>query len=136
MALRPRYTQNRFKRLTAKCFLQIQGVYIATQTLHSEMTISNTNITTPLPERFTRCGFVWNQIKRERDFAIYSQTLEGTGSTRYCAFKIEIHQAWVSPAGRSYPARESVPSDTKWGEQAWTFFSLEKAEAKYAEISP
>src|ERR1700736_6082532 len=66
-----------------------------------------------------RAGMVYNQFWRQGDVAIYRA--EGKGNR----LEFEVIKIQILPAGelggRSYPPRESLPSNSEWGESGWTF---------------
>ena len=89
----------------------------------------------PLRTRFRHCGFVYRQIYRKGDFAIYQQT--SAGNEYSAAFEVvrirrregfEIDNRWVEPA-------EVYPNSEAWGTDGFTFTGKDAAFAKLREIA-
>ena len=83
----------------------------------------------PLPLSFRDRGFLYEQVERQGDVAIYSQT-NHSGIVRYEVIRIRIQPEHTWPTGVTTPEKEAYPGSTSWGRLGWTFFGLEPARAK------
>jgi len=89
----------------------------------------------PLPKKFQRDGFIYRQIAREGDAAIYEQTWSGCANPSVCHEVISIRRRegfkidgrWVEPA-------EVYPNSEAWGVDGWTVLSRDAAFEKLREI--
>ncbi len=92
----------------------------------------------PLATVIKRGNMLYHQFWRQSDAAIYCAKGKGA-RTEYEVFKIQVLPAGEL-GGRSYPLRESFPSNSEWGESGWTFTNnsdrdpLATALAKAQEI--
>lgn len=95
-----------------------------------------------LQTKFTRRGFVFNQIQRNETVAIYSQTSIVTD--QIVAYEvIKILRALASERfGRSFEPMELYPSDEQFGLNGWSYGdygdlskALVIARNKYNQIS-
>lgn len=81
-----------------------------------------------LPEVLKKNGMTLKQIKRNDKKALYSVTMGDEGPI----VGYEVWNIVVRPAeeafGKSYPDRESPPSNEDFGSTAWSFSSRERAE--------
>ena len=75
----------------------------------------------PLPLSFTEKGFVYQQVEREGDLAIYSQTHPG-GAVRYEVVRIRIQRAHTWPTGVTTPEKEAYPGSNSWGHAGLDLF--------------
>jgi len=73
----------------------------------------------PLATAVNRAGMVYHQFGRQSDVAIYCAKGKGP-RIEYEVFKVQILPVGEL-GGRSYPLRESFPSNSEWGESGWTF---------------
>lgn len=79
--------------------------------------------------------FVYKQVKRNKNKAIYSQHYQENGPiVAYEVFKIKQRKATVI-YGKEYPAQEVFPADNNFGYTAWSCRTLQRAEEKFEEIS-
>jgi hypothetical protein len=76
-------------------------------------------VPTPLAKELNRAGMVYWEFWRSGNVAIYCA--KGRGSRiEYEVFEVQILSAGELN-GRRYPLRESLPSNSSWGESGWTF---------------
>jgi hypothetical protein len=87
----------------------------------------------PLPLTFTEKGFAYQQIERQGDVAIYSQTHPG-GAVRYEVIRIRIQREHTWPNGTTTPEKEAYPGSTSWGRYAFTTFGLAEARGLAQKI--
>jgi hypothetical protein len=81
---------------------------------------------------YKKNGFTYQQVFRDDVTAIYSQSDE-EGVIAYEVFKINKNEE-REIFGKVFPASESVPPTTQWGNNAYTVHTLEKAFEKQAAI--
>jgi hypothetical protein len=74
--------------------------------------------TQQLKTEFTRDGFTYRQIWRQRDVAVYEYSSRG-GSFEVVIIRVD--PPTHLPSGEFMPARERYPRDTQWGALGWTF---------------
>ena len=88
-----------------------------------------------LEKTFTKKGFIYKQLKRVGNKAIYTQKRDDSQSvvTRYEVIVIKSHDGYEI-AGNKRPAGEVYPSSTQWGTQGWTFVDLQDAENKFKKL--
>ena len=82
----------------------------------------------PLPVSFRDRGFLYDQIERQGDVAIYSQT-NHAGVVRYEVIRIRIQREHTWPNGTTTPEKEAYPGSNAWGTLAWTLYTLADAQA-------
>jgi len=98
-----------------------------------------------LPLTKSKNGYVYVQVKRTADTAMYSMTNEKFAeddSVGYEVFRVlvskpcTIQQKSGVKAGMfyQYPASEKFPGNEDFGKIAWAFHTLEEAKKKFAEI--
>lgn len=85
-----------------------------------------------LEKEIKKNGFVYLQIHRSKDSAIYSQHDNGK-IIAYEVFKIKIQQERLFK-GRLMPLKEKFPHDEAFGYTAWTVRSEEKAFRIFNEL--
>lgn len=85
-----------------------------------------------LKENFTRKGFTYKLIKRDKDKAIYEQKRSKKNIT-YEVIKIRRHNGYTIGGVYIEPA-EVYPSANEWGDYGWTFNDLTRAEEKYKTL--
>jgi hypothetical protein len=90
----------------------------------------------PLPTRFSRDGFNYRQIARERDAAIYEQTWRGCSNPSICYEVIRIRRREGFHIGSRFvePA-EVYPNSDSWGVDGFTLTDKDAAFAKMKELS-
>src|SRR5688572_15857486 len=79
----------------------------------------------PLETEFHSGGFLYRQLARERQWAVYAQSKGG----RITSYEL-VHIQQAPPKtifGRDYPEREVYPSPSEWGTEAWTISNREEA---------
>src|SRR5262245_12698069 len=90
----------------------------------------------PLPTQFSRDGFNYQQIARERDAAIYEQTWSGCSSPSICYEVIHIRRReGFHIDGRVVEAAEIYPSSDSWGVDGFTLTSKDAAFSKLREVA-
>lgn len=87
-----------------------------------------------LPVQFTQGRFIYTQIHRQTDRAIYLQVHPESGHTRYEVVKIRVAKAHTWPNGHTTPEHEAYPGPGTWGVYGWTYFTLAEAWALYASL--
>src|SRR6266436_3324001 len=87
------------------------------------MTATVLTATEPLVTSFTDTTFRYDQIERQGNIALFTQTHKESGIVRFEVICIETKPAYTFPDGRHYPEREVYPSSTQWGKKGWTFFT-------------
>src|SRR2546423_4039654 len=76
----------------------------------------------PLPTRFSRDGFNYRQIARERDAAIYEQTWSACLNPSLCHEVIRIgRREGFEIGGRFVEPAELYPNSDSWGIDGFTF---------------
>lgn len=88
---------------------------------------------TKLPLKFTCDGFDLEQVWREDDWAIYSQSKRGKVIT-WELIRIGHAAGRTMPKGDVVGPREVYPSPSQWGQRAWSCISLARAHEKRAEF--
>jgi len=78
--------------------------------------------------------FRYVQVERQGDIALYQQVHKASGHIRYEVIKIKIQPEHTWPTGVVTPEKEAYPASGSWGQLGWTFFTLETARAKLAEL--
>ena len=88
-----------------------------------------------LEKEITKKGFIYKQLKRVGNKAIYSQKRDDKDATRinYEVIVIKSHDGYEI-AGNKIPAGEVYPSSTQWGVLGWTFVDLQDAENKFKKL--
>lgn len=82
-----------------------------------------------LPVSFRDRGFLYEQLERQGDVALYSQT-NHTSIVRYEVVRIRIQREHTWPNGTTTPEKEAYPGSNSWGTLGWTFIERPLAEAK------
>lgn len=105
-----------------------------------DSSMDDETVNTPSTERrligatFIKNGFTYEQVVRDGNVAIFKQRLRpGEGCLAYEVLIIEVKPA-VTIKGKFVPERESVPSDESFGTLGWTYPTLARAKAKFAEL--
>jgi len=84
-----------------------------------------------MKKSYKKNGFVFNEVSRRGDIAIYSQHLkENSPALYYEVFLVQIHKERIMPSGKLAPERETCPSNEKWGLEGFTFRNLADAQTK------
>jgi len=83
----------------------------------------------PLPVSFRDRGFLYEQIERQEDVALYTQT-NHAGIVRYEVVRIRIQREHTWPNGTTTPEKEAYPGSNSWGTLGWTFIERPLAEDK------
>jgi len=73
----------------------------------------------PLAKKIKRSGMVYREFWRSDNVAIYCANGAGP-RIEYEVFRVQLLPA-QEINGNSYPARESLPPSSEWGESGWTF---------------
>lgn len=89
----------------------------------------------PVKTKFERNGYVFEQIKRVGDVAIYSQKRPGQVSDgHYEVVRIRRRSARKA-FGVQFEAGEYYPSAEEWGVFGWTYGDLVGAEGRVVMLS-
>jgi len=72
-----------------------------------------------IDKEFSSKGFLFKQIHREGDFAIYERHSETSDVKHYEVIKIQSHNGYAI-SGQKYPASEFYPSSNSWGSDGFT----------------
>ena len=83
----------------------------------------------PLPLSFRDRGFLYEQLDRQGDVALYTQT-NHAGIVRYEVVRIRIQREHTWPNGTTTPEKEAYPGSNSWGTLGWTFIERPLAEDK------
>ena len=86
-----------------------------------------------LRKEFTSCGFIFKQVVRENDVAIYSKKQVKHTGVSYEVIRISKHNGYKLGGNFIEPA-ETYPCNSMWGTSGFTCTSIESAERKYAEL--
>lgn len=81
-----------------------------------------------LPTELQVGGFDLKQVERKGSVAIYSQS-KGGAVISYEVIKVQLRPAEIIH-GKPYPERETYPGNEKWGLEAWSCVSLERAKLR------
>jgi hypothetical protein len=91
-----------------------------------------------LPFEIKKNGFIYKQINRTENAAMYSQNIENDEiPVAYEVFQIRQQKESVSKMGGVdivFKAKELFPSDEQFGLTAWSFIDKRKAEARFKGI--
>ena len=83
---------------------------------------------------FKQKGWLFKQLRRSGDVALYSKELSG-----HVSFEVIIVQkrkAHTFPNGHHTPEHEAMPSSESWGTHGWTYTNFESAKAKFNTLTP
>ena len=83
----------------------------------------------PIASTFTDRTFVYTQVERQGDVAIYEQRHKESDVTRYEVVRIRVAPAHTWPNGTASPEREVYPGSGHWGSAGWTLYRLSDAQA-------
>lgn len=86
-----------------------------------------------LRKEFTSCGFIFKQVARENDVAIYSKKQIKHTGVSYEVIRISKHNGYKLGGNFIEPA-ETYPCNSMWGTNGFTCTSIESAKRKYAEL--
>jgi hypothetical protein len=89
---------------------------------------------TKLPLKWESDGFELEQVFREGDWAIYSQSKWGKVIT-WEVVRITHLPAATMPNGKVVGPREKYPSPSDWGKKAWSVISLARAHEKLRQCN-
>ena len=89
-----------------------------------------------LEDNFNSKGFNLSLVKREGDVAIYKKTLENseTEAHDFEVIAIKRHNGYEI-AGIKMPPAEMYPSNTQWGDWAYTCTSREDADKRFIQLT-
>ena len=95
----------------------------------------NTEITKhkPIPSTFTKKGFIYRQIKRQGDIAIFEQTRKDSTLQNFEVVKIGRHNGYTMGGSYIEPS-ETYPGSSLWGIMGWTCTCLADAEKRFSTI--
>lgn len=88
-----------------------------------------------LEDNFNSKGFNLSLVKREGDVAIYKKTLENSesGESNFEVIAIKRHNGYEI-AGIKMPPAEMYPSNTQWGDWAYTCTDRESADKRFVQL--
>jgi hypothetical protein len=86
-----------------------------------------------IPTTFKKKGFVYTQLKREGNKAIFQQTRAGTALNNYEVVRIGRHNGYIM-GGVKIEASETYPGSSLWGIMAWTCTSIDDAMQRYNNL--
>ena len=90
----------------------------------------------PLPTEFSRDGFNYRQIARERDVAIYEQSWNGCSNPSACYEVVRVHRReGFHIDGRFIEPAEIYPHSDAWGVYGFTCTDKDSAFAKLREVN-
>lgn len=89
----------------------------------------------PVDKEFTLKTHTYTQIKREGDFAIYTQrvTNDPTAAIRYEVVRIGRHNGYTLGGATIAPA-ETYPGASQWGINGFTCLTMEAAEKRFEKM--
>jgi len=89
-----------------------------------------------LEDNFNSKGFNLSLVKREGDVAIYKKTLENseTDAHDFEVIAIKRHNGYEI-AGIKMPPAEMYPSNTQWGDWAYTCTNREDADKRFIQLT-
>lgn len=89
-----------------------------------------------LEKEFSYKFFVYSEIIREGNFAIYKFTNPKWDSKKeyFDTIEVKIVPETTYPNGIKVPIHESYPRDREWGICAWTYNTLPEAKKKLNEL--
>lgn len=87
-----------------------------------------------LPKKFKKNGFIYEEIKRMSDVAIYSQSTEEGRLLAYEVFIVMEQGEGTTSSGIQYKAKELMPGTSLWGIHGFTCHTIERAEKYFKEL--
>ncbi len=89
-----------------------------------------------LEDNFSSKGFNLSLVKREGDVAIYKKMLENseTDAHNFEVIAIKRHNGYEI-AGIKMPPAEMYPSNTQWGDWAYTCTNREDADKRFIQLT-
>ena len=87
----------------------------------------------PVKVEFSVGQFLYRQLERIGDLAIYAQVREST-ILAYEVVKIKRHNGYEIAGIQIEPA-EMYPASSFWGINGWTYTSYDKAESKFERLN-
>jgi len=88
----------------------------------------------PLLTKFKVGEWLFQQIDRRGDVCLYLKQSKGLSGPTIFSWEVvlpNIRKAQQYPSGRSYPLRETYPTDGQWGARGWTYMSDEEARIAF-----
>jgi hypothetical protein len=88
-----------------------------------------------LPKEISKKGFIYTQIKRKKNIAIYEQKSNTLLKQKpsYEVIKIKAHKG-LTIADTYLPPSEMYPPSTQWGVAGFTYSDLEAAEERFNQL--
>jgi hypothetical protein len=92
-----------------------------------------------LEPTFTKNGFLFQQVQREGDIAIYHKVAQRgplhvhTADAGFEVVVISRHNGYVLGGATIEPA-ETLPSSEQWGTKGWSYKFLHPAQLKFSEL--
>jgi hypothetical protein len=90
----------------------------------------------PLDTQFSDSTFLYTQLERQGNVAIYEQKHKRSGVCRYEVVKIHVQREHTWPDGTLTPEKEAYPPASAWGQAGWTFYTLDAAQRHAATLQP
>ena len=88
-----------------------------------------------LPPEIIDRGFTYTQLKRNKYYALYSQTRIGFKEPwAWEVITIVNTKRDKTAWGNTFEAGEYYPASADWGNRGWTYTTLAGAEERYAEL--
>ena len=88
-----------------------------------------------LPEVFTEGKFIFTQLDRNCDFAVYKKQPRHTRTHSFEVVRIR-HRPAETIYNKDYPLREVYPGNEQWGTDGWTFTTEADARKQFSLLSP
>lgn len=89
---------------------------------------------TPIPLTFTESNWNHEQVCRTENYAIYKRWKDSSPQPHYETIEIGKSPDKIM-FGKTVPAHEYYPGAPQFGDMGWTFPTLEKAQARYDELT-
>lgn len=87
----------------------------------------------PAPKQFTRDGYIFAEVWRQANVAIYSQTREGARApAAWELVKLRVVKAHPKDVDQS--PKENYPSSEEWGKRGWTFLTLAEPQDRATRL--
>jgi hypothetical protein len=89
----------------------------------------------PLKDGFTIDGFIFTQLKRTGDVALFGKRKPNWAKDVFTYEVVVIQQKEAYTLfDRSGPAREAMPKNEDWGKFGWSYQNLEAAKLKFKNL--
>lgn len=84
----------------------------------------------PIPPRFTRSGWLHEQLARVGDVALFRRSKKDSGAPHFELVIITRHNGY-SIAGNQIAPAEVYPAPEHWGSKGWTFTDEAAANRRF-----